>query len=107
MSDAPVPRWRPATGRDRLARRLTTWRRAVLARRRPLATLLTAVAVLASLRTLAPPPEPTARVLGAAHDLDPGAVLGAGDLTAADYPVGTVPDGMKHFGHLPSGFLVG
>ena len=66
----------------------------MLARRRPLAALLTAVAVLASLRTLAPPPEPTARVLVAAHDLEPGAVLGADDLTAADYPVGTVPDGL-------------
>ena len=94
MSDAPVPHWRPATGRDRLARRLTTWRRAVLARRRPLAALLTAIAVLAALRTLAPPPEPTARVLVAAHDLEPGAVLGAEDLTAAAYPVGTVPDGL-------------
>ena len=60
MSDAPVPRWRPATGRDRLARRLTTWRRAVLARRRPLAALLTAVAGAG----VAADPGPAARAHG-------------------------------------------
>ncbi len=93
-SDGTVPPWRPATRRARFGRRLTAWRRAVLARRRPLAALLTAVAVLASLRTLSPAPEPTARVLVAAHDLASGAVLRAEDLTTAAYPVATVPDGL-------------
>ena len=85
-SDGTVPPWRPATRRARFGRRLTAWRRAVLARRRPLAALLTAVAVLASLRTLSPAPEPTARVLVAAHDLASGAVLRAEDLTRGGVP---------------------
>ena len=53
----------------------------MLAHRRLLAALLAAVAVLAALRAVEPPPTPSVPVLVAAHDLPAGQRLEAGDLT--------------------------
>ncbi|MGI8901893.1 MAG: SAF domain-containing protein [Nocardioides sp.] len=94
MSDEPAATWRPASRRARLGRRMTSLRRSVLTRRRPLAAVLTAVAVLATLRTLSPAPEPTVAVLVAARDLQSGSVLRDDDLVRAAYPVETVPEGL-------------
>jgi len=94
MPEHPTSPWRPASRRARLARRLRGVRRAVLTRRRPLAALLTAVAVVAALRTLSPAPDPTVPILVAAHDLDSGSVVRAADLVEASYPPATVPDGL-------------
>lgn len=91
--DLPTP-WRPVSRRARWARRLVTIRRAVLRRRRALAALLTAVAVLAVLRTVSPPPDPTVPVLVATRDLASGTVVGADDLAEMAYPPATVPDGL-------------
>uniref|UniRef100_UPI003137A5FE SAF domain-containing protein n=1 Tax=Nocardioides psychrotolerans TaxID=1005945 RepID=UPI003137A5FE len=66
-------------------------RRAVLRRRRLLASALTAVAVAAGLHAVAAPPEPTTGVVVAAHDLAAGTVLAPGDLTSVDLPPGAVP----------------
>ena len=82
----------PATAR--LARGGARVRRALLARRRLLAALLVGVAVLAGLRTLAPPPAPTLSVLTAARDLPAGAVLEAGDLETRRLSEAAVPDGV-------------
>ena len=68
-------------------------RRAVLGHRRLLAFVLTALAVLAALRSLSPPPSPSQAVPVAARDLAPGARLTAADLTTRDVPVGTAPAG--------------
>jgi len=91
--DLPSP-WRPASRRARWRRRLVTVRRAVLKRRRALAALLTAVAVLAALRTVSPPPDPTVPVLVATRDLSSGVVVGEDDLVEVAYPTATVPDGL-------------
>ncbi len=80
--------------RTRWARRLVTLRRAVQARRRPLAAVLAGVAVLAALRTLAPPPVPTVEVLVAARDLPAGSVVGADDVVPAAYSPGLAPHGL-------------
>ena len=69
-------------------------RRAVQARRRPLAAVLAGVAVLAALRTLAPPPVPTVEVLVAARDLAAGSVVGADDVVPAAYSPGLAPHGL-------------
>lgn len=63
----------------------------MLTRRRPLAALLVAVAVLAGLRSLAPPPPETVAVIVAAHDLPGGATLGSGDLAEVALPPDAVP----------------
>lgn len=81
----------------RLASLLRPVRRAVLARRRLLAALLTAVAVASGLHVATAEPPRTAQVLVAAHDLPSGTVLGAEDLrevgfAPASVPVGTVAD---------------
>lgn len=65
----------------------------MLARRRALAAVCLAVATLATLRVVAPPPPPTDHVWVAAQDLPAGTVLGSGDLTRAPYARGTVPAG--------------
>ncbi|HEY0951335.1 MAG TPA: hypothetical protein VGD85_14130, partial [Nocardioides sp.] len=64
--------------RDRLAPFLRAVRRAVLARRRPLAALLTAGAVAAGLHAAAEPPPATVEVAVAARDLPAGTVLAPG-----------------------------
>jgi Flp pilus assembly protein CpaB len=66
----------------------------VLARRRLLAAVLTAVAVAAGLRAVEPPPAPTAPLLVAARDLPPGEVLGAEDLQTLPVDPGVPPSGV-------------
>ena len=80
---APLPR----------SLRLRRLRRAVLARRRPLAAVAAALAVLVGLQALAPAAPPVRQVLTAAHDLPAGAVVARGDLTWTPYPPGAVPAG--------------
>jgi Flp pilus assembly protein CpaB len=82
---------RPAPGRRDRARRAV--RRAVLSRRRPLAALCAAGAVLAGLHAVRPPPGPTVTVEVAAHDLPSGAVLSGADLVARRYPADLAPLG--------------
>lgn len=72
-------------------RRARSARRAVLARRRPLAALLTATAVLVGVRTVAAPPPATTGVLVAARDLPAGTTLVADHLTTVDFAEGTEP----------------
>jgi Flp pilus assembly protein CpaB len=77
----------------RLAALLRPVRRAVLARRRLLAALLTAVAVATGLHAATAPPPAEVRVLVAARDLPSGTVLGSGDLRGVGFAPGSVPDG--------------
>jgi len=67
-------------------------RRSLLARRRPLAALLAALAVAAALRGQTGPP-PRTGVLTAARDVAAGVVLGTGDLRRAGFAPGDVPAG--------------
>lgn len=76
----------------RLRRVVHGVRRAVLARRRLLAALLTAVAVTAGLHAASAPAPPTVAVTVAAHDLPGGVVVGPDDLTTARFAPGSVPD---------------
>ncbi|HEX5986253.1 MAG TPA: SAF domain-containing protein [Nocardioides sp.] len=88
MSTAPpLPRPRPARAWRRV-------RRAVLARRRPLAAVLAGLAVLAGVRAYAAPPPPTVEVLTAAHDIAPGATVAPDDLVRRPFPPDAVPDGL-------------
>jgi Flp pilus assembly protein CpaB len=82
------------SSRDRVAATLRPVRRAVLARRRLLAGVLTAVAVAAGIHAVASPPPAEVPVLVAAHDLPAGAVLAGGDLRTVGFAPGTVPDGV-------------
>ncbi len=68
-------------------------RRAVLARRRLLAALLTAVAVAAGLYATASPPPDDVPVTVAARDLPSGAVLTEDDLRSAGFAPGSAPAG--------------
>jgi Flp pilus assembly protein CpaB len=77
----------------RLAALLRPVRRAVLARRRLLAALLTAVAVATGLHAATASPPAAVRVLVAARDLPSGTVLDPGDLRTAAFAPGSVPDG--------------
>ncbi|HET7193843.1 MAG TPA: SAF domain-containing protein [Nocardioides sp.] len=74
----------------RLFRRV---RRAVLARRRLLAALLTGVAVAAGVQAATAPPPPSVGVVTAARDLPAGAVLGSDDLVTLDFAPDSVPSG--------------
>jgi Flp pilus assembly protein CpaB len=76
---------------DDVRRRRRSVRRRVLARRRPLAALCAAVAVLVGLRVGAPPPPARVPVPVAAHDLPAGTVVDADDLTTAAFAAGTEP----------------
>jgi Flp pilus assembly protein CpaB len=69
-------------------------RRAILARRRPLAALSAGLAVAAALQANAAPPSPTVPVLVAAHDLPAAARVAARDLTTRPFPPGSVPAGV-------------
>ncbi|MDN4171610.1 SAF domain-containing protein [Nocardioides sp. SOB77] len=76
---------------DRLTRSARAVRRAVLARRRLLAAVLTAVAVAAGLQATAEPPPATVAVTVAARDLPAGAVVTPGDLATAAWAPGSAP----------------
>ena len=80
--------------RDRLDSTRRAVRRAVLARRRLLAGLLTAVAVVAGLHTARATPPPRVEVLVAAHDLPAGEVLDAGDVRRVGFAPDSVPAGV-------------
>ena len=69
-------------------------RRRVLVHRRPLAAALTALAVLAALRSVQPPAAATAQVWTAADDLAAGRVLAPDDLRRTSYAPGSVPGGV-------------
>ena len=69
-------------------------RRAVLARRRGLALVCAAAAVLTGLHAVQPAAEPSVAVLTAARDLQPGTVVSRADLETRRFAVGTVPDGV-------------
>lgn len=68
-------------------------RRALLARRRPLAAVTAAVAVLLFLQAASPAPTPVRTLVTAGHDLPAGAVVSRSDLTTADFSPETVPAG--------------
>jgi Flp pilus assembly protein CpaB len=92
MLEAQTP---AAPGRRTRARRAV--RRLVLARRRPLAAVCLALAVVTGVQAARPSPPPTVEVAVAARDLVSGTVLGADDLVVRHYPaavapVGSVPD---------------
>jgi Flp pilus assembly protein CpaB len=72
-------------------------RRAVLSKRRPLAAIAAALAVLTGVSAARPPAPRTEQVLVAAHDLSAGTTLAADDLL----PVERLPD------ELPAGALQG
>lgn len=80
----------PAGRRERLRRAV---RRAVLARRRPLAAVCVAVAVLTGLHAVRPQTARRVTVVVAARDLDSGTVLSAHDLVARRYPADVAPVG--------------
>lgn len=75
-------------------RRLRTLRRAILARRRSLAALLVALAVLIGLRTTLGPGPPTVEVPVATRDLAAGERLDVGDTTMTPWPATLVPAGL-------------
>lgn len=75
------------------ARLLARVRRRLLAHRRVLAALLTAAAVAAGLRAVAPPAPERVAMTVAARDLPAGATVTAADVATADVDPGTVPDG--------------
>ena len=80
--------------RDRLASTRRAVRRTVLARRRLLAGLLTAVAVAAGLHAATAEPPPSVAVLVAAHDLPAGVVVGAQDVRRVGFAPDSVPEGL-------------
>ncbi len=65
----------------------------VLARRRPLAALCLALAVVTGVHAARPAPPPTVPVTVAARDLVSGTVLGADDLVVQRYPEAVAPVG--------------
>ena len=77
--------------RRRLAAAAGEVQRALLVRRRLLSAVCAAVAVLATLRAVAPPPEPTAAVLVAVRHLAAGSVVGPGDVASEALPVVALP----------------
>lgn len=83
-----------APSRRRWREPLRAVRRAVLARRRVLAALLTAIAVVAGLRAATAPAAPTRPLLVAAHDLPAGTELTAADLVRVEQVPGTQPAGL-------------
>jgi Flp pilus assembly protein CpaB len=78
---------------ERAARLRRRVRRVVLARRRPLAALCAALAVVGVLRALHPPAPATVAVVVAARDLASGTVLRAGDVAVRRYPPAIAPAG--------------
>lgn len=75
-------------------RTLRSLRRAVLARRRPLAALLIALSVLIGLRTTIGPGPATVDVPVAARDLAAGSRLTSQDVSTSSWPVALAPDGL-------------
>ncbi len=84
----PVRRTTSAVGRARVRAR-----RAVLAKRRPLAAGAAALAVFTTVSAARPPAPDTEPVLVAARDLPAGSALVADDLRVVDRELGTAPTG--------------
>jgi Flp pilus assembly protein CpaB len=80
--------------RERLTATRRAVRRAVLARRRLIAGLLTAVAVGVGLHATTAPPPSAVPVLVAARDLPSGAVVGTDDVRRVGFAPGSVPTGL-------------
>ena len=80
--------------RDRIAAVVRPVRRAVLARRRLLAAVLTAVAVASGVQAASAPPPARVAVTVAARDLPAGVVLGEGDLRTVGFAPDSVPRGL-------------
>jgi Flp pilus assembly protein CpaB len=80
-------------GLPALSRAYRRLRRTVLARRRSLAALCAALAVLTAVQANARPPAPTTTVLVAAHDLPAGVPVDRADLAAREFRPGSVPSG--------------
>ena len=66
----------------------------MLGRRRSLAAVLAAAAVLTAVHEVRPPPPRVEAVLTAARDLPAGTTLEAADLVTVDYAAGTAPSGL-------------
>lgn len=81
------------SSRERLNAAQRLVRRAVLARRRLLAALLTAVAVATGLHAAAAPPAAEVGVVVAARDLAAGTVIETADLRTARFAPDSVPSG--------------
>jgi Flp pilus assembly protein CpaB len=88
VSGDPLRRTDSALGRNRVR-----VRRAVLAKRRPLAAGAAALAVFTSVSAARPPAPETEPVLVAARDLPAGTALAPDDLRVVDRELGTVPTG--------------
>lgn len=82
------------SGPTSVRRRLHALRRGILARRRPLAALLVALAVLVGLRTTVGPGPPTVEVLVAARDLSAGVRLTSDDVSTVRWPSDVAPEGL-------------
>jgi Flp pilus assembly protein CpaB len=82
-----LPLWRRRVPVRRSVRRM------LLSRRRPLAAIFAAVAVLGVVHAVQPASPSTVAVTVAAHDLASGTVLGSDDLTVRRFPTGDVPGG--------------
>ena len=93
----------PTSRRDRLARHWRTVRRAVLSRRRPLAALLAAGAVLAGFHEVARTRRADESVLTAARDLPAGTTAGARDLRPVAFAAGTAPAAWQTRGRAGAG----
>ena len=83
----------PSPLADRRTRLRRAVRRAVLARRRPLAAVCAGMAVLAGVQAVRPSAGPTVPVTVATRDLPSGTVLTADDLTVRRLPAGSAPTG--------------
>jgi Flp pilus assembly protein CpaB len=93
----------PTPARRTLSESIAPYTRRLRRHRRIGVAALTAAAVLASLRVLAPAPPPSALAVVAAHDLDAGARLTADDLRAVTVARSLMPQ----TGSLPMADAVG
>jgi Flp pilus assembly protein CpaB len=81
----------PTSPRSELAALVARYRRPLLRHRRLAAALLAGAAVLVALRVVAPAPPPSSVAVVAAHDLDAGTRLGAGDITVVRVAAALMP----------------
>lgn len=68
-------------------------RRAIAARRRPLAAICAAAAVVSGISAARPPAPPTTPIVVSAHDLPAGHVLSDDDITTVAWPSADLPAG--------------
>ena len=88
-----LPTGDPSPLADRRTRVRRALRRTLLARRRPLAALCAAAAVVSGVQAARPAAGPTVAVTVAAHDLASGAVLRPDDLVVRRFPERSAPTG--------------